>query len=355
MSNRLHLSFLGLLLLTQPDVVHADILIGGYGNVSTAQPLSRFADTANGNVAPMGALGGATTALQTPIAGIYEPQEDVVYVADFYGQTIRVFPVGASGDVAPKRVVGSTYVSQVRSIAVDVPHNELLITSTCCYKVFDRTANGDVFYKRYVQWGGLTSSVTQQNAPAALVYMPATDEVAELDTDSASPYTPKMLVFNRTDSGNTAPKRVLKGANTQLGTYAGALAYDAPSRKLFIGAYTTNPDLSRSGRILVFDDLANGDVAPSRTIAGAATGLELPAASSIGGLAIDPKRQRLLISLSDYNVTVNNKILVFDLAASGNTAPLQTIAGAQTGFPLSLGTPIWVPDRIFANGFEGAP
>ena len=355
MSNRMRLLCLGLLLLTQQVSVRADILIGGFGNTTTPQSLLRFADAANGNVAPISTLGGVATAFQTPIAGIYEPLEDVVYVADFYGQSIRVFPVGASGDVAPKRVVGPDYVSQVRSIAVDVTHAELLITSTCCYKVFDRTANGNAFYKRYVQWGGLSGSVTQQNSPAALVYMAPTDEVAETDTDSASPYTPKVLVFNRSDSGNTAPKRVLKGTSTQLGTYAGALAYDASSRKLFIGAFNTNPDSSRSGRILVFDDMDDGNVAPLRSIAGSLTGLELTASGNIAGLAIDPKRQRLLVSVSDYNIAANNKVLEFDLTASGNVLPLQTIAGTLTGFPLSLGTPIWAPDRVFANGFESAP
>ena len=356
MSNRSCLFCLGLLLLAPQARLHAEILVGGFGDGVTPEPLRGFSDNANGNVAPLRVLGGPTTGLKTPVGGVYEPVENVIYVADFYGTAIRVFYANANGDAAPIRVVGPTYVSQVRSIAVDVAHEELLITSTCCYKVFDRGANGDVFFKRYVQWGGLSGSVTQQNSPSALVYMAPTDEVAETDTDSASPYTPKLLVFNRTDSGNTAPKRMLKGTNTQFGNYASGLAYDAAAHKLYIGAYTTNPDLSRSARVLVFDDSANGDVAPLSSIAGAATGLELSATSSIGGLAIDPEHQHLIVSVSDYNAAAGNKLLVFALGASGNTAPLQTITGALTGLPKSIGAPIWVSsERIFANGFEGAP
>jgi hypothetical protein len=344
---------LGLLLLAQSGYVHAEILVGGYGDGVTPVPLRGFADNANGNVAPIRVLGGPTTGLKTPAGGIYEPVENVIYVADFYGTAIRVFYANANGDRAPIRTVGPTYTGQARSVAVDVESNELLaFTGGCCYAAYDRGANGDVFFKRYVYFGGLT----QQNYPSALVYMAPTDEVAETDTDSATPYTPKLLVFNRTDSGNTAPKRVLKGASTQFGNYASGLAHDAGARKLYVGAYTTNVDLTRSARILVFDDTADGDVAPVRSIAGSATGLELGSSGFISGLAIDPEHQHLIVSVSDYNAAAGNKLLVFALGASGNTVPLQTIAGALTGLPLGLGAPIWVSsERIFANGFEGAP
>ena len=357
MSSRVRLFFLGLLILSQQGPLRAEILVGGFGDGVTPVPLRGFSDSANGNVAPLRVLGGPTAGLKTPSGGVYEPVENVIYVADFYGTTIRVFYANANGDATPIRVVGPTYTGQARGVAVDVTHNELLaFTSGCCLAAFDRGANGDVFFKRYVQWGGLPGSVTEQNSPGALVYMAPTDEVAETDADSASPYTPKLLVFNRTDSGNTAPKRMLKGANTQFGDYAGGLAYDAAARKLYVGAYTTNVDLSHSARVLVFDDSANGNVAPSRTVAGAATGLELPATSYIGGLAIDPEHQHLIVSVTDYNSAAANKLLVFALGASGNTAPLQTIAGASTGLPKSIGAPIWVSsDRVFANGFEGAP
>ncbi|HST26869.1 MAG TPA: hypothetical protein VLK26_00705 [Rudaea sp.] len=357
MLNRLRFSCLLLLALAPLAPLYADILVGSFtGNVSIHEVLRSFADNANGNVAPLHQLSGPANMFIEPVAGFYEPVENVIYVADFRGQAIRVFANGAKDDAAPIRVLDSAYVGQAKSVAVDTAHNELFtFASGCCLAAFDRTASGSAFYKRSVQWGGLSGSVTQQNSPSALVYMAPTDEVAEIDADSATPYAPKLLVFNRTDSGNTAPKRILKGTNTQFGNSAGGLAYDAAARRLYVGAYTTNVDLSHSARVLVFDDLADGNVAPLRSIAGAATGLELSATSNIGGLAIDPEHQHLIVSVSDYNAAAGNKLLVFALGASGNTAPLQTIAGALTGLPKSIGAPIWVPDRIFGNGFEGAP
>ncbi|HMM57230.1 MAG TPA: hypothetical protein PKD77_06530 [Rudaea sp.] len=349
----MRLLFLPILAIAANAPVHADILIGSWGDGATPQIMRAFADTANGNVAPLRQLGGTSTGFLTPIGGAYEPVEGVVYVADFYGQSIRVFPSAASGDIAPKRVLTSAYVGQVRSIAIDVAHDEMFYTSTCCVWTFDRTASGNGFFKRYVQWGGLSGSVTQQNSPNGLIYLSATDQLAETDTDSAAPYTPKVLVFDRIASGNTAPARVIKGASTQLGSYAGALAYDAPSRKLFVGAYTDNGASSHSARVLVFDDTANGNVAPLRVIGGANTGLELSGSGSVGGIAIDPQRQRLIVSIYDYNIAANSKLLVFDIAANGNVAPLQIIAGSQTGFVSALGAPIWVStDRIFGDGFQ---
>lgn len=355
----LHLSrtILTLLLAVLPFAqARADILIGSFsGDINVRRPILSFADDANGASAiPLRVMGGPTSGLIEPVAGAYEPNENVLYVGDFRGQSVSAFSTSTTnGDPAPLRAIGPTYTGQVHGLTVDAAHDELLVVSSCCFKVFDRNANGDPFMKRYVQWGGLSGSVTQQNYPSSIVYMPATDEIAEADTDSASPYTPKVLVFNRTDSGNVAPKRIIKGASTLLGNYAGALAYDAPSRKLFVGAYTTNPDLSRSARIVVFDDMANGDVVPLRTIYGSIAGLELPATSLIGGLAIDPERQRLIVSISDYAAAANNKILVFALTANGYAVPLQVIAGPQSSLPTSLGAPIWMSrDRIFRNGFQ---
>ncbi|MBS0569467.1 MAG: hypothetical protein JSS28_02575 [Proteobacteria bacterium] len=355
MSHRVRLLGLALLAGTLPASAVADIVVGGYGDGSNPEPLRIFADSANGNVAPLRTLGGGpTSTLHTPVGGYFEPVEGVIYVADFSGQAIRIFAANASGDVAPKRVLDSVYVGQARSVAVDVAHQELLtFSSGCCLAAFDQMASGNVFYKRSVQWGGLTGSVTQLNYPYALVYMPATDEVALIDHDPAAPNAPKLMVFDRTASGNAAPKRVIKGANTGLGDNVFGLAYDAPSRRLFVGAHTRNPDSSRSARVLVFDDTADGDVAPVRSIAGAATGLELSSTAGIGGLSVDPQRQRLIASIDDYSVAANGKLLVFDLAANGNIAPLQVIAGAQTGLGTNLGAPIWVPaERIFGNGFE---
>jgi DNA-binding beta-propeller fold protein YncE len=330
----------------------ADILVGNYGSGTSHELLRAFADDANGDVAPLRSLGGATSSLTSPVGGTFEPIEGVIYVADFWGQAVRVYPAWAEGDVAPLRVLDSPRVGQPRSVVVDGVHDELITTNSgCCVAEYARASSGDVPPLRWLQWGGLPGSVTQMNYPSSLAYLPATDEVAAADSDIASPFLPKVLIFGRADEGNSAPRRVIQGDQTGLGAWVGGLAWDAASQVLFAATYVQNADSSHSGRIVVFDASADGNVAPLRTIEGALTGLDASGTGYPVGLAIDPLHHHLIVGIQDQQA-LGNKLLVFDLDAVGNVAPLQVIGGVQTGME-SIGTPIWVPaDKIMHDGFD---
>ena len=332
----------------------ADIMVGSYGSSVSSEPLRVFADMANGDAEPLRVLSGPATGMTSPVGGVFDPIEGVVYVADFWGQAIRVYPAYGAGDIAPLRTLATPFLGQVRMLAIDAAHDELLtIGSGCCLLAFARTASGAAAPLRSVSWGGSAGSVTQLNYPSAIVYMPPSDEVVLVDSDATAPYAPKLLVFNRTDSGNTAPKRVIRGALTGFGSWVAGIAHDVPSRQLYVVAYTENEDFTRSARVLVFDDQADGNAMPLRTISGPSTGLEMPADASPAGLAIDPVRRRLVVSIGHYTLDSGNRLLVFDLDASGNAAPLQRVEGPQTTFGGQIATPIWLPtDPITRNGFE---
>jgi hypothetical protein len=332
----------------------ADILIGSYGDGVSPQALRAFTDDADGDALPLRVLGGPQSTLVSATGGSFERNEGVLYVADFWGQAIRVFPAYADGDSAPLRVLDAPILGQARTVAVDGAHGELLTTASgCCLIGFTLDASGAAPWLHLLDWGGSSTSVTQLNYPASLAYLEASDEVALTDSDFAPSFAPKVLVFNRTDAGNTAPKRMIKGDLTGLGGWVGGIAWDARMHVLHVAANTRQPDGSVSARILAFDDHADGNVAPLRTIGGAATGLELPSGSYLLGLAIDPLRRRLVASVSADTEAANNKLLVFALDDDGDVAPLQVIAGPQTGFE-SIGAPIWVPpDAIFDDGLDG--
>lgn len=334
---------------------HADILIGSYGDGGiTPQSLRAFADDADGDAVPLRLLGGPQSTIVSATGGTYEAGEGVIYIADFWGQAIRVFPARADGDVAPLRVLDAPILGQVRTVAVDPEHGELVTTASgCCMVGFALDASGDAPWLHLLDWGGLSGSVTQLNYPSSLAYLSDSDEVALADSDFGPSFAPKVLVFDRSDAGNTAPKRVIKGDLTGLGGWIGGIAWDAGAHVLYVAANTSNPDGSASARILAFDDHADGNVAPLRAIGGASTRLELAAGAYLLGLAIDPQRRRLIASVSADNDPASNALLVFGLDDDGDVAPLQAIGGAQTGLQ-SIGAPIWVPPVvIFENGFEG--
>jgi hypothetical protein len=73
--------------------------------------------------------------------------------------------------------------------------------------------------------------------------------------------------------------------------------------------------------VKVFSRTASGNTAPIRTLAGAATGL-----SFIQGLAVDVTNNELFVANGS-----GPAITVYSLSASGNTAPLRTLTGAATG------------------------
>ena len=70
------------------------------------------------------------------------------------------------------------------------------------------------------------------------------------------------------------------------------------------------------------------------------------------GLGLDLPLQRLMVAIGANGDPSMNRVVSFDLAASGNAAPVQVLTGSNLS-PGTVGTPIAVPiDALFANGFD---
>jgi DNA-binding beta-propeller fold protein YncE len=211
--------------------------------------------------------------------------------------------------------------------------------------IFDRDAKGDV-------------------PPTRELYTPhgtfgiAVDEGAEemfltLQHDSA------MVVFEKYAVNDEAPKRLLQGDKTGLADPHG-IALDTKNGWIFIsnhGAVSSRSPLPEgeerekanwpleraqavpgSGRseppsIIVHDIKAEGDVAPLRVIRGPKTRFNWPT-----GLAIDEERGELFVAND-----MDNSILVFDVTASGDAAPKRMIRGPKTN--LASPTGVWVDTK----------
>ena len=349
MLRRLAIPVLGMALSLS---AHADIVIGSY----ESGEIRVFADEANGDVAPIRIIAGAATGLGSAAGGAFDSGEGVLYVADFWGQAIRVFPAYGSGNLAPLRVLDSPQLGQMRTVALAPAHDELITTNSgCCLAIYNIGASGSDGALRKWAWRGGQGSLTELDYPGGFAYASARDEIMVSESDPGPAYTPKILVFDR-DTGTSyytgAPKRVIKGAQTGMGSWVGGVAVDDTNDRVYATSMTNNPDNTRTGRVLVFAADAAGDAAPLRVIEGAATQLSGGSGTLPMGVAIDPLRSRLIVSLTDDNDPANSALLVFALDASGNAAPLQVIRGAQTGL-VSLALPIWMPaDAIFDNGFD---
>jgi hypothetical protein len=325
----------------------ADLLVGDFsGTDSTAaHSILRFSDTANGNVAPIGSFTTdfGSTRMQTPFYLTYEPVENVVYVADFYGQAVRVYPENAQGNIAPLRTFTSPLLGQPRQIAVSVQHDELYAAvSGCCLGTYPRTGNGNIATLRFVQWGGSSGSVTRLNNPSGPALRESSDTliVADYKTNADNSFSGVLLSFDRTASGNVAPVSSIEGDATKLGIFATGPAYDEVHDEIIVASFD-----GATYRLLTFAGNASGNTPPLRSVEGPAANL-----SGVETVAYDPIHETIYVAEGGYNA-IPAYVLAFPRTASGNVAPTRTIAGTATGIGYPTGITVTV-DRVFGDGFE---
>ena len=321
--------------------------------VPSANPSVRgFSQALNGNVAPSRILSGANTQLVVPVSLTYEPTEDMLYVGDFSGRAVRMFPADAEGDSAPTRVLDVSNYGQPRALAVDTMHDELVVAGSGCFPcTWARTDIGATAPLRRLGWGGNTA--TQGNIPVAVALDPNNDLMFIGDSDSVAPYAGKVLIFPRTANGDVAPSRVIKGPTSRIGAGSPYLAFDPVTRQLFVLTSNIDPVNAsiRHVRVVVFHANDNGDAAPLRTIEGGTAQLDVSAADLPYGLSYDPSTHRLLVSIYS-NTAASNRVLAFYAGDTGNVAPLINLGGPNTGFD-KISRAAAVPvNRLFRNGFE---
>ena len=141
-----------------------------------------------------------------------------------------------------------------------------------------------------------------------------------------------ILTFAGGAEGETPPLRVIQGSNTRL-EGPDRVAVDAVNNEIFV---------PEGDKILVFDRMGSGNVAPKRALEGPDVGRGLDA------VAIDPINNLLIVGPgAGDRARGETHFLVFDRTASGNTKPKMTIRG-----PRALGGPFAInPQKklIFAT------
>jgi len=147
--------------------------------------------------------------------------------------SITVYPVNASGDAEPVRVIQGpkTLMNWPTAIAIDSDHGEMFVAN----------------------------------------------DTADLIT-----------VYSTTASGDAAPIRTLKGAKTMIKNPTG-IAYDAKNEELWVANFGNHS-------ATVFKRTATGDVAPLRVIRSAPADSPAPMMGNPHTIAYDTKREEILVS-----------------------------------------------------------
>jgi len=131
-----------------------------------------------------------------------------------------------------------------------------------------------------------------------------------------NPFAYAVLVFDGGANGEDAPKRIIQGPKTRIGS-SSRLEVDPVNNEILI------PE----GRgVLVFDREANGDVAPKRVLNNAGSG---------GGIIVDAVHNLLILGSGGNNKNPG-AIRIYDRTASGDTKPLRVIQGPKSGIVRAL-------------------
>jgi hypothetical protein len=272
-------------------------------NTGLGGSVREYAESANGNVAP----GTVISHINGPYAVAFSSTEGIGIAngnIESGGQAgLQTF--GLAGDLLTG--ISCFPRSSTRGVAFD-SKGQLFVSDGSAVEVFAPGANGCVKPKRTISdAGGL--AIDSNN----LLYV-ANAKTATIDIFPA---------------GSSTMQAQIGGSNTGLGAPGTSalppdtVAVDA-SRNVYVFDIKT-------ATLSEFAAGAHGNVAPIRTISGSNTGLSGGNGFSFG-LAVSQASGKIFVSNPGTNA-----ILGFAATASGNVAPIQTIAGSATGLGDPLG------------------
>jgi len=311
--------------------------------------------------AQTGSTGNAIPAVGAPqtgsLAGAHRASAALILVANEntgLGGSIREYAESADGNVAPSTVIShingpyaiafsstegigiangniaSGGQSGAETFALGTTGNAQQLTGISCFNkpsqtnavAFDGTGN---LYVADVSGRAKAIDVFAPGASGCISPMRTIPETGGLAIDSNN----VLYVANKTTatidlfpSGSGTMEAQIGGSNT------GLLAPSTVAVDASLNVYVFD---TMTATISEFAAGAHGNVAPVRTIFGSKTGLSGGNGFSFG-LAVSKTSGEIFVSNPG-----SNAILGFAATASGNVAPIQTIAGSATGLSDPLG------------------
>jgi hypothetical protein len=246
----------------------------------------------------------------------YDPIHDEMVVPVALAGAVLVFEGGANGGDAPLRVLQGpkTRINRPDTLYVDLEHDEMMVDSgDNSILVFPRTASGDVAPLREIK-----GPKTRIDNIYGVTVDPRRNLILlgnRFEPNGASRASEDgILVFNRTDNGDVAPRGYISGPKTGIIKIRQLVA--EPERGLVFVSVKNNfefydPDQRRptpwnpdkTGFIGVWSVEDTGDVPPRGVIKGPASGLVWPA-----GVAINPLNHEV------YTIdSVSNSLFTFTM------------------------------------------
>ncbi len=269
-----------------------------------------------GNVAPIAVIAGPQTGIDLPY-GVALDASGNIYVTNFDYNSVTIYAAGANGNVMPTATImgSNTKLLDPEGIGIDPSNGNIYVQSlngpsgNPSILVFAAGSNGNVSPAEVIEGSktGLTDPVDLTLDGGANIY----------DVDVAN----FINVYAAGTTGNKRPARKIKGGLTKLNLPFGVTVDSS------FNVYAANNGGGESS-ITVYASGATGNVAPIQRIKGRK--IEL---TDLHGVAVDSSRN---IYASNGAGEVRscsgcNFIAVYASGATGNVAPIRVIAGTNTG------------------------
>lgn len=255
-----------------------------------------------------------------------------IYVANPKNNSVTVYPVGATGNVAPIQLLkGSmTKLSQPYDIAVDgsgniyvANYNSRLINR---YRVTEYAAGstGNV-----APIAVISGSRTKLDLPSGIAMDPVNGDIYVETLGCGNDCLGAVAFYAAGSNGNVKPSGMIAGSNTKL-LISGGLTLD-PSGNVYVSNSNQSITTYAAGSV--------GNVAPTSIISGSNTGL-----GETWQLALD--------SSSNIYAANNSDILVFAAGANGNVTPIRTLSGPETKLEAAVGVALDGNDNLYVANLE---
>ena len=260
-----------------------------------------FARLADGNAQTVRRIEGQKTMLARTMHSIYyDAVHDEIILPNAFSSAVLTFPGDADGEMAPIRVIQGpkTELLFTDQLDVDPIHNEIFVPMRNdeggVIHVFDRDANGDVAPIRKL--GGANSGISYGGLTVDPVH-----DLLLIAVEGG------LGIFNREDSGNVKPMRIITGG-PKSGTTGPRSAFMIPGTRNFVATtrrygaapknrmatwnFQTAADAQSFIGVWSIDD--DGDAPPQWTIAH-------DILKEVRNLALDPKNKTVMAADKGLN------------------------------------------------------
>ena len=185
---------------------------------------------------------------------------DEIVVTNPFGQAILTFRGGATGNEAPLRVLQGpltqlTYPNQ--GADVDPIHDELFVAETNRVMVFPRTADGDVPPIRVIRGPN-----TQLRNKVRTLTVDPINNLLIVASDRDEERGTRLLIFDRTAHGDTAPLRIIEGPKTGIASAVRYVRVYPPKRLIIATIGGNSPREGDPQGVAVWSVDDDGDVPP---------------------------------------------------------------------------------------------